>query len=70
MVTAPILALLLYNLIIFAGAVTRRGKSDGQRELVLLSALFFFSGIPALIYQLVWQRSLNMGREWRDPETP
>lgn len=58
MVTAPILALLLYNLIISAGAVTRRGKSGGQRELVLLSALFFFSGIPALIYQLVWQRSL------------
>ncbi len=58
MVTAPILALLLYNLIIFARAVTRRAKSGAQRELVLLSALFFFSGIPALIYQLVWQRAL------------
>ena len=52
MLTAPILALLIYNLLIFAAAITRGQKSGNQRQLLLLSVLFFFSGIPALIYQI------------------
>jgi len=31
---------------------------SGEAELKALFVLFFFSGFPALIYQLVWQRSL------------
>jgi len=58
MVTAPILAILFYNLFIFGGAASRLEKTGSQRQLILLSTLFFFSGIPALIYQLVWQRAL------------
>jgi len=57
-ITAPILALLIYNLLIFAAAITRGQKSGNQRQLLVLSVLFFFSGIPALIYQIVWQRAL------------
>ena len=51
MITAPILALLIYNLLIFAAAITRGQNSGNQRQLLLLSILFFFSGIPALIYK-------------------
>ena len=58
MITAPILALLLYDLIIFANEITSPNKSSNSRELMLISILFFFSGIPALIYQIVWQRAL------------
>ncbi len=34
------------------------GKQKGQREAGLITVLFFFSGFPALIYQIVWQRAL------------
>lgn len=35
-----------------------REASVSRRHVRLLCVLFFFSGFPALIYQLVWQRSL------------
>ncbi|ABS25817.1 fused MFS/spermidine synthase [Anaeromyxobacter sp. Fw109-5] len=35
-----------------------RGAGAPERSIRLLQALFFFSGFPALIYQLVWQRAL------------
>jgi spermidine synthase len=58
MVTLPILLLLLYDLTIFLGDLVRFGKLSGQRDRVFLSVLFFCSGMPALIYQIVWQRAL------------
>src|SRR5271154_1242828 len=43
---------------LFLGGLSEFGKSPRQRERVLLSALFLCSGMPALIYQIVWQRAL------------
>src|SRR5277367_2080967 len=43
---------------LFLGGFSQFGKSARQRERVLLSILFFCSGMPALIYQIVWQRAL------------
>ncbi len=31
---------------------------EGRRRVVRLYAVFFVSGFPALIYQIVWQRAL------------
>jgi spermidine synthase len=58
MPTLPILVVLLCDLLIFLGDFFRFGKSPRQRERVFLSVLFFCSGMPALIYQIVWQRAL------------
>jgi spermidine synthase len=57
MTTVPVLALLLYNVMIFAGAMFRLDKVS-RRQNALLAILFFCSGMPALIYQIVWQRAL------------
>ena len=35
-----------------------RGRRQGQGQYSWVYVLFFFSGFPALIYQIVWQRSL------------
>src|SRR6476661_436647 len=40
-----------------AGSRSRRGVWLSQ-QLRILCVLFFFSGFPALIYQLTWQREL------------
>ena len=58
MATFPVLALLIYDLIVFLGAISSVRKSLYARTTVLASVLFFFSGMPALIYQIVWQRAL------------
>jgi spermidine synthase len=37
----------------------RRSSSNGSfKRVALIGVLFFFSGFPALIYQIVWQRAL------------
>src|SRR5882724_2640373 len=56
MATLPVLYLLLYNGIVLLGAFGE--KRSSQKHLMLPAALFFFSGMPALIYQIVWQRAL------------
>src|SRR4029077_13922008 len=58
MFSFPVLALLIYDLIVFLGAVSSVRKSPRARTTILASVLFFFSGMPALIYQIVWQRAL------------
>src|SRR5262249_26728668 len=58
MATAPVLAVLLYDLIVFLGAIFRSKTSSKRLQISLLSVLFFFSGMPALVYQIVWQRAL------------
>ena len=58
MATLPFLAVLVYDLIVFLGAITSQKKCSQRPSTVLLSVLFFFSGMPALIYQIVWQRAL------------
>jgi spermidine synthase len=56
MLAFPVLALLVYDFIIFVGAIWR--ESAGAADTALLSMLFFCSGMPALIYEIVWQRAL------------
>ena len=58
MVNLPVLAFLFYDLFIFLGGLSSFAKSSRQSEGLLLSVLFFCSGMPALIYQVVWQRVL------------
>jgi len=56
--TLPVLFVLLYNFLVFILDFPRfRETSEGTHALGL-SCLFFFSGMPALIYQIVWQRAL------------
>jgi len=56
MANSPALFLLLYDALILFGAI--RGRRGLQTGPALLSILFFCSGMPALIYQIVWQRAL------------
>jgi hypothetical protein len=58
MIIHPVLGLLLIDLLLFLAAVFVFDKSAHRWESLLLSVLFFASGMPALIYQVVWQRAL------------
>jgi spermidine synthase len=58
MESAPVAGLLLLTAVILAFALRNLRKQQGQREAGLITVLFFFSGFPALIYQIVWQRAL------------
>jgi spermidine synthase len=58
MFTTPVLLLLLFDLLLFFAAAFYFDRSAQKWENFLLSALFLFSGMPALIYQVVWQRAL------------
>jgi spermidine synthase len=58
MVTSPVLWLLLFDLLLFVAASFYFDRSEKKWENLLLSALFLLSGMPALIYQIVWQRAL------------
>jgi len=58
MITDPVLAMLLFDFLLFLAAAFLFDKSPQRWESLLLSVLFFCSGMPALIYQVVWQRVL------------
>jgi spermidine synthase len=58
MATGPVLALLVYDLVIFLAAISKYKDAAHRRRLLLLCGLFFCSGMPALVYQIVWQRAL------------
>jgi spermidine synthase len=58
MTTAPVLLLLIFDAVLFAFALARADDKSSRSETLLLSALFLCSGMPALIYQIVWQRVL------------
>ena len=58
MSTAPVVVLLLFNALLLVGANFLLDKAHRQRDSVLFSFLFLCSGMPALIYQIVWQRVL------------
>jgi spermidine synthase len=57
MTALPIFALLALDLTIVVAA-NLLDKARRQRDALFLSLLFFCSGMPALIYQIVWQRLL------------
>jgi spermidine synthase len=58
MIMAPVFALLGFDLILLLLAIFLSEKSAARRETILLSALFLCSGMPALVYQIVWERVL------------
>jgi predicted membrane-bound spermidine synthase len=58
MSTAPVAVLLLLNVLLLIGAHFLFDKAHRHRDSVLFSLLFLCSGMPALIYQIVWQRVL------------
>jgi len=58
MATGPVLLLLVFDLLLFLAAAFYFDRSEQKWENLLLSTLFLFSGMPALIYQVVWQRAL------------
>ena len=58
MVAAPVLGLLLLDAGLLAFSLWKSEKSSHRSDMFLLSALFLCSGMPALIYQIVWQRTL------------
>ena len=53
-----VLTLLILDLGLFLAAALFFDKDQERKETLLISILFFFSGMPALIYQIVWQRVL------------
>ncbi len=58
MTSSVVLGLLAVDLILFLAAIFYFDESPQRRDTIVLSALFFCSGMPALIYQVVWQRVL------------
>jgi spermidine synthase len=58
MQTLPVLILLCVDVLIFLGAAFLWDESPARKENLLLCTLFLASGVPALIYQVVWQRTL------------
>ena len=53
----PILGLATLNLIVLVVALLRI-EAELRWEYIVLSSLFFLSGMPALVYQIVWARAL------------
>src|ERR1700680_581271 len=58
MLSNTVLALLVFDLLLFLASAFLFDKTPQRWESLLLSVLFFCSGMPALIYQVVWQRAL------------
>ena len=52
-----VIALLAFDACILLG-VSFFGKAQQQKDSVFVTLLFFCSGMPALAYQIVWQRAL------------
>src|SRR5271155_1503171 len=57
MPSAPVAGLLFLDLILLA-LLLSRSETRNRGEAILVALLFFGSGFPALIYQIVWQRAL------------
>src|SRR5262249_19702365 len=55
--SAPVAGLLFLNLLLLLAVLFRPARSN-RSESMLVCLLFFGSGFPALIYQIVWQRVL------------
>jgi predicted membrane-bound spermidine synthase len=58
MTTVPVFALLALDLVLFLAAIFVFDKSSLTSDGMLLNILFFCSGMPALVYQIVWERAL------------
>src|SRR5205809_3647698 len=58
MIATPVAALLLFDFILLLGVTLFFDRTRRQKQIFFLALLFFCSGIPALVYQIVWQRAL------------
>jgi len=58
MTSTPVFLLLLLNIILLVALNRFSTSSSRQKDTLFLGLLFFCSGMPALIYQVVWQRVL------------
>ena len=56
--SVPVLVLLVFDAALLVASNFSRDKEKRNRNSLFLSVLFFCSGMPALIYQVVWQRAL------------
>src|SRR5579859_4003399 len=58
MSSGPVAGLLGINVLLLLAFVFSPKNSNQQKDAVFSSLLFFVSGMPALVYQIVWQRAL------------
>ncbi len=58
MSTTPVIILLLFDAVLLFAANLSTDKAWPRGEKLVVTVLFFCSGMPALIYQIVWQRVL------------
>jgi len=58
MESLPVAGLLLIDAVLLVTVLGRSGNKSNRVESILIVTLFFCSGFPALIYQIVWQRAL------------
>lgn len=58
MPTTPVAVLLLFDAVLLLTTALKSEAGTASRKSLLVSLLFFLSGVPALIYQIVWQRAL------------
>ncbi len=56
--TTPVIVLLLFDAVLLLAANLSTDKAWPGGERLVVTLLFFCSGMPALIYQIVWQRAL------------
>ncbi len=54
----PVIALLAFDAFLLLGVSFFFDKTHRQKDSVFIALLFFCSGMPALVYQIVWQRAL------------
>src|SRR5215469_6108784 len=55
---APVAAVLAFDLLLLIAVMFGVRTKKNRAQSALIAALFFCSGFPALIYQIVWQRAL------------
>ena len=55
---APVAAVLAIDFLLLLAVLFGGGSKNNRAQSALVAALFFCSGFPALIYQIVWQRAL------------
>ena len=55
---APVAAVLVFDFLLLMVVLFGTRSKGSRAQTALLAALFFCSGFPALIYQIVWQRVL------------
>src|SRR5947209_13701883 len=55
---APVAAVLGFDIVLLLMVLFGSRTKGARGQSALVAALFFCSGFPALIYQIVWQRAL------------